>query len=191
MRSRARRRSVSIWDSPGPLVPMPPAEPLEVGPQPAHAGEVVLELGELDLELALGGVGVVGEDVEDHRGAVDHRHAERRLEVALLARRQLVVEGDEVGVRRAISRLQLRQLAAPEVAVGVGPLADLDHLAGGRDAGRAQQLLQLGERVAVAGRAVDDRRSPARAGGRGGSETPASAPCASRVCGRCGCAALT
>src|SRR5919107_3943938 len=36
------------------------AEALEVGPQPPHAGEVVLELGELDLELALGGAGVVG-----------------------------------------------------------------------------------------------------------------------------------
>ena len=53
------------------------AEALEVRPQPAHAGEVVLELGELDLQLALGRVGVVGEDVEDRRGAVDDRDAER------------------------------------------------------------------------------------------------------------------
>ncbi len=104
IRSRARRRSVSICDSPGPLVPMPPsmppcAEALEVGPQPPHAREVVLELGELDLELALGRVGVVGEDVEDHGGAVDDRHAELLLEVALLARQQLVVAGDQVRVR--------------------------------------------------------------------------------------------
>jgi hypothetical protein len=45
-----------------------------VGPQPPHAGEVVLELGEFHLQLALGGVGMIGEDVEDHRGAVDDRH---------------------------------------------------------------------------------------------------------------------
>ena len=77
----------------------PGAEPLEVGPQPPHPRQVVLELGQLDLQLALGGMGMVGEDVEDHRRAVDHRHAQRRLEVALLARRQLVVAGDEVGVR--------------------------------------------------------------------------------------------
>ena len=69
-----------------------------MGPQAPHAGEVVLELGQLDLELALGAVGVVGEDVEDHGGAVDHRHAERRLEVSLLARSELVVAGDQVGV---------------------------------------------------------------------------------------------
>ena len=104
MRSRASRRSVSICDSPGPRVPMPPtprrAEALEVRPQPAHAGHVVLELRELDLELALGRVRVVGEDVEDDGGAVQHRHVELLLEVALLARRQLVVGGDEVRVRR-------------------------------------------------------------------------------------------
>ena len=58
------------------------AEALEVGPEPAHPREVVLELGELDLQLALGRVRVVGEDVEDDRGSVDHRHAERLLEVA-------------------------------------------------------------------------------------------------------------
>src|SRR6516165_9681679 len=61
-------------------------ETLEVGPQPPHPGQVVLELGQLDLKLALGRVGVGGEDVEDDRGAVDHRQAQRLLEVALLAR---------------------------------------------------------------------------------------------------------
>ena len=98
-------------------------EALEVGPEPPHAGQVVFELGQLDLQLALGRVGVVGEDVEDHRGAVDHRHPERRLEVALLARRQLVVAGDQVGVAGLDLGLQLGQLAAAEVAVGVGLLA--------------------------------------------------------------------
>ena len=43
------------------------AEPLEVRPQAAHPREVVLELRQLDLELALGAVGVGGEDVEDDR----------------------------------------------------------------------------------------------------------------------------
>ncbi len=69
-------------------------------PEAPHSREVVLELSQLDLELALGGVRVVGEDVEDHRGAVDHGHAERLLEVALLPRRELVVDGNEVRVVR-------------------------------------------------------------------------------------------
>src|SRR6516162_3682344 len=61
------------------------AETLEVGPQPAHPSQVVLELRQLDLKLPLGRVGVGGEDVEDDRGAVDYRQAERLLEVAFLA----------------------------------------------------------------------------------------------------------
>ena len=148
------------------------AEALEVGPEPPHAGHVVFELGQLDLQLALGRVGVVGEDVEDHRGAVDHRHAERRLEVALLARRQLVVAGDQVGVAGGDLRLQLVELAAAEVAVGIGLLALLHRLAGGRDAGRAQQLLQLGERIVVRRRRSAMPIASARWRARG-LETPA------------------
>ena len=139
----------------------PAAEPLEVGPEPPHAGEVVLELGELDLQLALGRVGVVGEDVEDHRGAVDHRHAQRRLEVALLARRQLVVAGDQVGVAGGDLLLHLSQLAATEIAIGIRRLPLLHRLAGGGDARGAQQLLQLGQRIAILVATDDaDRQRP-------------------------------
>ena len=52
----------------------------------AEAGQPVAQLGQLDLGLALLAVGVLGEDVEDHRGAVDGRAAEQLLEVALLGR---------------------------------------------------------------------------------------------------------
>ena len=133
-------------------------------PQPAHAGEVVLELGQLDLELALGRVGVVGEDVEDHGGAVDHGHPERRLQVALLARRELVVDCDQVGVAGRDLLLQLGELAAPEVAVGVRAVPLLDHLAGGGYPGGAKQLLQLGEGVAGGAAVAHPDRHRALAG---------------------------
>ena len=128
----------------------PGAEALEVGPQPAHAGEVVLELGELDLELALGAVRVAGEDVEDHRRAVDHRDAERLLEVALLAGRELVVAGDDVRVRSLDGGLELVELARAEVGVRVRQLAVLDQrrppsrrrrCAGARAAPTARRLM--------------------------------------------------
>ena len=106
---------------------------------------------------------MVGEDVEDHRGAVDHRNVERRLEVALLARRELVVAGDQVRVRRADLGLQLGELAAAEVAVGSGSGANLDDLAGGRDAGGAQELLELGERVGPSPRGARDDPDAQRA----------------------------
>ena len=151
IRSRASRRSVSIWVSPGPRVPIPPPKPLQVGPQAAHAREVVLELGQLDLELSLGAMGVVGEDVEDHRGAVDHGHPERRLQVPLLTGHKLVVAGDEVRVARGDLALELGELPTPEVPVRVRARADLDELTGGGNAGRAKELLQLRERITVAG----------------------------------------
>ena len=142
------------------------AETLEVRPQASHAGHVVLELGQLDLELAVGGVGVTGEDVEDHRGAVDHRHPERLLEVALLPRGQLVVDGDEVGVRRLEQRLELVDLAGTEVEVGMGLLAVLHELAHDGDTGRPQQFLELGH-VVAGHRCPDAIGTLTRAPGRG------------------------
>src|SRR2546423_822565 len=95
-------------------------------------------------------VGVVGEDVEDDRRAVDDRdRVERLLEVALLARAELVVAGDDVGVGALDRHLELVELARAEVAVRVRVLAMLDHLADGGDARGTQELLELGEVVAV------------------------------------------
>ena len=145
------------------------AETLEMRPQAAHARHVVLELGELDLELALGRVGVAGEDVEDHGRAVEHRQVERRLEVALLARGQLVVGDDEVGVRRLQQRLELLDLARPEVEVGMRLVADLHHVADGGDAGGPQQLAQLGQLVGL----------------RRGGEHEGTLPCPSGALRRC------
>ena len=52
----------------------------------AQPGQAVAQQGQLDLGLALERVGVLGEDVEDHRGAVDRRAAEQLLQVVLLGR---------------------------------------------------------------------------------------------------------
>jgi hypothetical protein len=131
------------------------AEALEVRPQSPHAGHVVFELGQLDLELSLGRVGVVGEDVEDHGGAVDYRHAQGALEVALLPRSELVIAGNEVGVTSGDFLFQLAEAAASEVAIWVGFRALLGRDARGGNAGRPQQLFQLGQRLAL-GAPVDD-----------------------------------
>ena len=61
--------------------------PLEVGPAADEARRQVLELRELDLQLALGAARALREDVEDQAHAVDDAAFERPLEVALLRRR--------------------------------------------------------------------------------------------------------
>jgi hypothetical protein len=90
-------------------------------------------------------VGVVGEDVEDHGRPVDHRQAGLLLEVALLARQQLVVAGHDVGARGRNGFLQLGQLALAEVAVRIGPGTALHQLPYDSHAGGPEQLAELGE----------------------------------------------
>ena len=95
------------------------AEALEVLPHAAHALHVVLELRELDLELARRRVRVQREDVEDHARAVDDAHAELVLEHALLARRELVLGHDDLGLELLRQLLQLLELAAADVGARV------------------------------------------------------------------------
>ena len=105
------------------------AEALEVLPHPAHAREVVLELRELDLELALGAPRVLREDVEDQLRAVDDARFERVLERSLLrrarARRRRAAPRPRC---RRYAALQLRELALADERSRVGRA---------RDAGRA------------------------------------------------------
>jgi hypothetical protein len=84
---------------PRPPRPDAPAEALQVLPHAAHAREVVLELGELDLELALRAPRVLGEDVEDELCTVDDAGLQRVLERALLRRRQFLVGDQHLGAR--------------------------------------------------------------------------------------------
>ena len=160
----------------------PGAEALEMGPEPAHAGEVVLELGQLDLELALGRVGVVGEDVEDDRRAVDHRHVERLLEVALLARLELVVAGHEVGPRVGDRLLELGR-ACPCRSSGRDRAAGRRWVSSPTTATPAVRSSSLSS--ARSARRKARRRCRTRAGARADCGRPRRT--CSLSCGRCGC----
>ena len=127
------------------------AEALEVLPHPAHARQVVLELGELDLELSLGGDGVLGEDVEDQLRPIDDTGGERVLERPLLHRIELVVDEQHLGIVVAVGRLQLLELALADVPARVGVCAPLDDLGDRVDAGGARELAELRELVVEIG----------------------------------------
>ena len=121
IRCTRRRRSVSSWVSPGPLVPMPPACWRERAAGAAKPRQSVLQERELDLGLALGGARVLGEDVEDDRGAVDRRAPEDLLEVALLGGREIVFEHHRVRVdREADARAAPATLPEPRKVAGSG-----------------------------------------------------------------------
>ena len=122
------------------------AEPLEVLPHPAHPRQVVLELRELDLELALGAARVLGEDVEDQLRAVDDPRLEQVLEAALLRRVELVVDEQRLGAGLAVRVLQLLELALADVGARVRARRGCwTSSADGLDARRARELPDLGE----------------------------------------------
>ena len=103
----------------------PAAGPRQVGPQPGQARQLVLELGELDLEPALVGLGVQREDVEDQPAAVDDLDLEQLLERALLGGRQLVVGDEHVEAGLALGGDELLGLALADIPVRVDVAAVL------------------------------------------------------------------
>src|SRR5690606_8923842 len=89
---------------------------------PAQSREQVLELSQLDLGPTLTGLGVLGEDVEDQRGAVDHLDLDDVLQRPSLRRSELTVDDDRVRALRDHDVAQLLGLAAAEVCRRVGRL---------------------------------------------------------------------
>ena len=108
---------------------------------------------------------MLGEDVEDQRDPVDNVSTEALLEIALLGRRELVVEDDEVDVEGVRGPAQLVGLAGPDVGRRVGTVPALQHGADrlrARGVGEAAQLFEriLGLRRGVGADAGADEQRP-------------------------------
>ena len=87
-----RRRSVSSFVSPGPLRADAAAEPRQRRAGADEPRQQVLQLRELDLQLAFARAGAPRKDVEDELRAIDDLSADLFLDLPQLRRRQLVVE---------------------------------------------------------------------------------------------------
>ena len=59
---------------------------------PSQAWQVILELCQLDLQLALTRAGPLGKDIQDQSRTVNDLDAEDLFQIMLLGRRQLIVE---------------------------------------------------------------------------------------------------
>ncbi len=93
---------------------------------PAQSRDQILQLRQLDLGLAFTRTRVLGEDVEDQRGAVDDLHPQLLLQVPQLAGRELTVADDGVGPGRHDDVGELAHLARADVGGGVRPHPALD-----------------------------------------------------------------
>ena len=88
---------------------------IQVRPHPRQAGVGVFQLGQLNLEFGLLGLGPRGEDIEDQLAAVHHLDANGLLQLANLGRRQVVVEDDDVGFEALDALSKLLGLAFADV----------------------------------------------------------------------------
>jgi hypothetical protein len=136
-----------------------PALALQVGPGPHQPRTLVLEPGQLDLQLAFARAGAAGEDLQDQARAVDDLALPGPLQIALLDGRQRVVHHHHVGVQRIGQIAEFSHLARPEQCRG-------HELAQGRDLaaddlevkrfGEAGRLLQPSFRIAQRMRSAAD-----------------------------------
>src|SRR5262249_16349810 len=91
-----------------------------------EARQHVVQLRQLDLQLALASSGSLREDIQNKLVAVQQRHVQRALQVALLRRRELAVEDHQVGFVKVNQVLELGDLARTNQRGGVGADACLD-----------------------------------------------------------------
>src|SRR5438876_475232 len=144
---------------------------LEVRPAPHQPRRQVLEPGQLDLQLAFGGLRALREDLEDQLGAVHDAALQLALEVALLGRRQLVVEHHVHGIELGGRARDLSDLADAGVELRIGAAATPAHQLVARDPGAFHQAHHLLDVLSICGvaeiQAHEDGRQ--RIGGCGGT----------------------
>jgi hypothetical protein len=107
----------------------------------------MLELRDLDLQLALAALGALGKDLQDEQFAVEDRHVQRPFEVALLRRAQRHVEDGDARTAVGDARSQFLDLAAAQIEGSVGTVAPRTEFADDGEARRCDQLPRLVQRI--------------------------------------------
>ena len=124
----------------------------------AQSRQPGFELRELHLGLALATGRMLGENVEDHRGAVHHLHLGGVLERTALAGRQIVVDDDRVGLLARHHVGDLLGLAGPNVGGRIGAQTVLQQAVAHHGAGGFGERRQLAQGFLGRGRGGDGAR---------------------------------
>jgi hypothetical protein len=145
----------------------PPALPLQVTPAAHDAGLKMLEPRELDLQLALVAARTTGEDVEDEFGAVHDRHFPVPVQVALLDRRDFVIEEHETDLIIGQHLPDLIGLAGTDAHARIGARSTDDYTALRTQPRRAGECIEFVERRLVAQPAAEGNANQQAADGIG------------------------
>src|SRR6185437_12418401 len=129
--------------------------PLEVSPAAHEAGREMFQLRELDFELAFEASRALREDVENQLITIEHAPPGVLLEVALLARRERMIDEDHVRLARLRNAAHFLRLATAEKESRVGTLAPARH---GRNRPRTGGQRELCELLEILG--IDVRAEP-------------------------------
>ena len=120
----------------------------QVRPQPRQARQLVLELGQLDLQAALVRARVLGKDVEDQAAPIEHLDAEQALQRTSAGWAEISSSAtSSVKPVSCLARDQLLRLALAHVPVRIDVAAVLPLGADYLGAGGVGQAGQLGERI--------------------------------------------
>ncbi len=135
----------------------------------------MLELRQLDLQLAFEAAGALREDVQNQSSAIEHSTLEQLLEIAFLAGRQGVVEHHQIRAELLDPSVNLFGFAAADIQPRIRHLAsagdDREHFGAGRTGQRLEltQLIFTGrtsqsdadqERAFAAARTFKQQRTP-------------------------------
>jgi len=110
-----------------------------MGPHPAQAGHLVLELGQLHLQASLARAGTPRKDVENYLGAGENGRLGELFEVAGLCGTQLVVEEDGVDLETLAQVRDFLRLPFADEVPRVRALAALHQAVQHHHAGRVGQ----------------------------------------------------
>jgi len=99
-------------------------------------------------------VRVLGEDVEDQRRAVDDARIDQLFQVALLRRRQFIIDDHQVKIKFFAQRAQFLRSPLANIGYRIGMTQTLDQRPGNIRSSRARQRPQLADRVFRAPHAV-------------------------------------